>query len=225
MSWNMLKERSAAPITRSWVSGAAACAEAAMSDLDTQLEAMRTAHRATARYTVYLSPADFVKDRTVIETGLTWDVATAKRDSLNASLGERRFTSPMYCVELEKPPKVTGRSAPATPAPRELLYAWVADCLAVLVPKQRGSGYLRMPYGNHAIAGLDAVATAIGCDVFGLDGALEIQCGGAVYHGGAEARRAFAEAAIPLLQRHYAMAAREINTVEYWLLHPHTNKG
>lgn len=63
-----------------------------MSQLDQQLEEMRRAHCATARYTVYLKPANFVKGRTVLETGLTWDVANQKRDrqqqrAMEANLG------------------------------------------------------------------------------------------------------------------------------------------
>lgn len=74
-----------------------------MSQLDEQLDAMRQAHRATARYTVYYRPANFSKDLKSVATGLTWDEANKKRDELTATLGPRRFGDPMYGIELEKP--------------------------------------------------------------------------------------------------------------------------
>jgi hypothetical protein len=60
------------------------------------------AHRATARYTVYLTAANFAKGRTVIEPGLTSDAANLKCDELNAGLVEPRFGEAMYGIELEQ---------------------------------------------------------------------------------------------------------------------------
>jgi hypothetical protein len=85
----------------------------------------------------------------------------------------------------------------------ELLYCWVSRGFNVLVPKLR-----------------NAVADAVQCDVFGLDGALEFVCSGAVYFGGDARRGEFASKVVPLLERHYGIAAREIDSAEFWRLNP-----
>ncbi len=73
-----------------------------MSQLDDQLEEMRRVHRATARYTVYLRPANFAKGREIIGNGLTWDEANTRCDALNLTLAPRRFGDKLYGIELEK---------------------------------------------------------------------------------------------------------------------------
>lgn len=73
-----------------------------MSQLDQQLEQLRSTHRATARYTVYLTAANFGGGRTVVEPGLTWDAASKKCDELNAGRIERRFGDAVYGIELEQ---------------------------------------------------------------------------------------------------------------------------
>lgn len=106
-----------------------------------------------------------------------------------------------------------------------LLYCWVANNFHVLVPKRRGTGYLSAPYGHHPIPGLDAVATSAGVDVTGLDGALCFECGGSVFHGAEDIRRAFVSQVVPPLELHYGMASREIDASEFWRLHPHSSPG
>jgi len=106
------------------------------------------------------------------------------------------------------------------PEARELLYTWSHECLAVLVPKQRGVGFLKVPYGDHNDPALNHVADAAGCDLFGKDGALEFQCGGQVYHGGCTAHAAFEAQVIPALEAHYGWRARAIPSHEFWALHP-----
>lgn len=101
-----------------------------------------------------------------------------------------------------------------------LLYSWVANNFNVLVPKRRGAGYLRVPYGHHVIPGLDALAHRVGVDVTGLDGALCFECGGSVFNGSAAVKQAFAAKVVPLLEAHYGMASREISADEFWKLHP-----
>jgi hypothetical protein len=72
-----------------------------MNDLDQSLIDLTLAHRAFARYTVYLTKANFAKGVTIVETGLTYDAAAKRRSELMASLGERRFGDPMYGFQLE----------------------------------------------------------------------------------------------------------------------------
>lgn len=105
------------------------------------------------------------------------------------------------------------------PAPNRLRYCWVADALQVLVPKKRGFGFLRVPYGHHPIPGLNEVAELAGCDVFGLDGALCFENRGA-FHGPSEGRKAFEAIVIPALERHYGYASAPATVEEFWALHP-----
>ena len=103
---------------------------------------------------------------------------------------------------------------------KELLFCWVSQALQVLVPKKRGRGFLRVPYGHHYDRVLTKIANDAGVDVFGLDGALEFQCPGAIYHGEAAARKAFVEEVIPPLERYYGWPSREIKPAEFWAKHP-----
>lgn len=107
-----------------------------------------------------------------------------------------------------------------SPPTRELLYCWVANVFAVLVPKKRGAGFLRVPYGHHHNAKLTAIGDAARCDICGLDGALEFECGGRIFHGGETLRKEFSAVVVPLLEGYYGVPAREIRETEYWTLNP-----
>lgn len=56
----------------------------------------------------------------------------------------------------------------------EALYLWNHGGLNVLVPKQRGIGFLRCPLGHHSIPELTDIAHSEGIDIWGLDGVLEL---------------------------------------------------
>lgn len=101
----------------------------------------------------------------------------------------------------------------------DLLCCWVSNGFHVLVPKLRGDGFLRVPYGHHHDSGLSHIAAMAECDVFGLDGSLEFECP-PVYGGGQGARDEFATSIIPLLESHYGASARMIHVDEFWALHP-----
>lgn len=60
------------------------------------------------------------------------------------------------------------------------VWAWLHTTLEILIPKQRGKGWLKVPAGHHAEARLREIEDAAECDVFGLDGTLTIECGGKV---------------------------------------------
>jgi hypothetical protein len=109
---------------------------------------------------------------------------------------------------------------PEKPRNRELLYCWVAGGFAVLVPKMRGDGFLKVPYGHHVDAGLDRIGDKVQCDVTGLDGALDFRCSGSIYHGGTMMRKEFSDVVVPALASHYSTSAREITEQEFWRLHP-----
>ncbi len=101
-----------------------------------------------------------------------------------------------------------------------LLYAWVGLGLSVLVPKKRGPGFLRTPYGHHDDPGLNAIAGLAGCDIFGLDGSLDFQVGAHIYHGGPGARAEFVGRVMPALEKLYEASSYEINLSQFWDLHP-----
>jgi hypothetical protein len=107
----------------------------------------------------------------------------------------------------------------AYPAPDpELLYCWaVPNCLSVLVPKKRGNGFLRVPYGHHHDEALSRIAAAAGCDVFGLDGSLDFVWGG-VDCASEDVREALASKVIPCLELHYGLSARLVTPGEYEIL-------
>lgn len=106
--------------------------------------------------------------------------------------------------------------------PRELLGCWLPTMFSVLVPKRIGSGFLRVPLGHHQSARLEPVEVAAGCDIYGLDGALDFQCGTvvAVY----EAERVKFEGKIrSALESAYGLPLRIVEPRIYWQLHPYTH--
>lgn len=107
----------------------------------------------------------------------------------------------------------------ATAEEKVLLYSWVASQFCVLVPKRRGSGFLKVPYGHHINSKLESISSAVACDVFGLDGMLEFDCGGSIYHDEVK-RLKFSSVVVPLLQSHYGFSAREVSASEFWKFHP-----
>ena len=89
-------------------------------------------------------------------------------------------------------------------------WAWDMAALNVLIPKQRGTGWLKTPAGHHATPRTSAMEEAGGCDVCGLDGFLTFQCGGkiAVY---SEKRRDFEARVLPAVTEWYKVAkGREV---------------
>ncbi len=109
---------------------------------------------------------------------------------------------------------------------RELLYTWSSTNLMVLVPKKRGPGFLRVPYGHHADAGLDAVEQIAQCDIFGLDGHLEFEFGHNVRHLAlsnaehAARMKDFETKVIAALEKHYGTPSRAVGADEFWAAHP-----
>ena len=108
----------------------------------------------------------------------------------------------------------------ATRAPRELIACWAINGFCVLVPKMRGRGFLRVPFGHHEDPALSKIADLAQCDIFGLDGHLEFQTPPKLFHGGDAARQAFADKALQALSNHYGVPARLVGSAEFWRLHP-----
>lgn len=100
-----------------------------------------------------------------------------------------------------------------------LLYCWMWARMEVLVPKKRGSGYLKVPFGHHADDELGHLETVAECDIFGLDGALSFECGAQI-SSCPDKRTKFEARILPGLQKHYKMDTREVSETEFWRLHP-----
>lgn len=105
---------------------------------------------------------------------------------------------------------------------KELLYCWVAQGFNVLVPKKRGNGYLKVPYGHHHDSALAQIADDAGVDVTGLDGALAFECSSSIFYGSAAGKNEFASKVMPPLERRYGCASREIRAAEFWEKNPLT---
>lgn len=103
---------------------------------------------------------------------------------------------------------------------RRLLWCWVCGGLNVLVPKKRGQGYLKVPYGHHHIPELSEIADSVSSDVFGLDGCLDFRCPGSIYHGSQEQKDEYSGVVIPQLEAYYGIPAVEIGQGEFWANHP-----
>lgn len=103
---------------------------------------------------------------------------------------------------------------------KELLYSWVSGQFSVLVPKKRGAGFLKTPYGHHHNLELSRVESMAGCDLWGLDGSLDFQVSGAILYGGRVGQLAFSSKVMPMLEQYYGFPSKEIEPAEYWRLHP-----
>lgn len=71
--------------------------------VDDALDMYRSSHAAVARYSVYKSEWYPRKKKTTIDSGLTWDEASAMRDQLNSENSGQSFGGPVYCIQLENP--------------------------------------------------------------------------------------------------------------------------
>lgn len=88
-------------------------------------------------------------------------------------------------------------------------------CIAILVPKRRGEGFIKTPV-YHNIGPITAIEHEIDFDIYGLDGALEIQTG-SLYGKDTDAMLA---KIMPLLCAHYGMDYRLVDRSEFWEKHP-----
>ncbi len=91
--------------------------------------------------------------------------------------------------------------------------------VTILVPKRRGEGFLRQPFGHH-VGQLTVIENEIGFDIWGLDGSLDVQTG-SIY--GKDIDALVTKIITPLCS-HYGMAYRVVDSDEYWTKHPLANK-
>jgi hypothetical protein len=103
---------------------------------------------------------------------------------------------------------------------KELLFSWVDNGFYVLVPKARGEGYLKTPYGPGDDRALIAIGNLVQCDVTGAEGALWFDCSSNVFNGGDNVRAQFESKVVPALEEHYSMVSRRVEAQEYWEMNP-----
>lgn len=107
------------------------------------------------------------------------------------------------------------------PIQKELLWMYVDDSIYVLVPKKRGIGFLRQPYGHHVNHELNqtiwSVEGADAIDVFGLDGYLDLKVG---LSEEMDEDRNFAMNMMNALSGYYGWPHREVSIKEFWDSNP-----
>lgn len=62
------------------------------------------------------------------------------------------------------------------PDTKEMLFVFLGPSMQILVPKERGQGFRKVPIGHHQTA-LGSLDSVIGFDMFGLDGAIHVETG------------------------------------------------
>lgn len=100
---------------------------------------------------------------------------------------------------------------------REIIWTLIGGNLCALIPKKRGRGFLKQPYGHHIDPELEGIRHQLGgVDLFGLDGHLEVDI-----HRIRDTDRfeATARKALTLLEAHYDYPSRESRT-DFWHHHP-----
>lgn len=99
---------------------------------------------------------------------------------------------------------------------REILLHLQAFCVLALIPKKRGTGFLKVPAGHHPSAFITELEEAVGNDVWGLDGHLEIHARSVTPEFVARVSSALAKA--------YGVPVREVGN-EFWEKHPIRSGG
>ena len=101
---------------------------------------------------------------------------------------------------------------------KEILWMYQNRSIVALIPKRRGDGYLRKPYGHHRISGLEDIRNEIGMvDLFGLEGHLEICVDKADYE---DANFKFGNKVVSHFSDYYGFPCRRVEHNEFWANHP-----
>lgn len=101
------------------------------------------------------------------------------------------------------------------------IYMWNLHGLNIAIPKKRGSGFLKVPYGHHAISDLDDIFTeedyeadiSHSLDVEGLDGFLSINYGPLWSE---PAKNSIIERIMPKLAAYYGFELWEEDVDAFW---------
>lgn len=124
-------------------------------------------------------------------------------------------------TRLSNPVKAHNKVMPATDkhgnlTSKLLRYCWVYYNFSVLVPKKRGIGYLKSPYGHHHIERLSEIGHQVGCDICGLDGSLDFEVPSRLYCSMGDEKTEFEQRLMPLLEKYYGFSSEPIDIQAYW---------
>jgi hypothetical protein len=96
------------------------------------------------------------------------------------------------------------------------VYMWDGSGLNVAIPKRRGKGYLKTPYGNHLIERIEDARDELDCvDFDGLDGYLTLEYG--MVTDSVE-RDKIADKALPVLARAYGFSTWREDRNHFWAI-------
>lgn len=98
---------------------------------------------------------------------------------------------------------------------KEILVYFQQTTIDMLIPKQRGGGFKMVPLGHHHCP-LSMLAYQIGFDLFGLDGALEVQTG---WISPGSEKRLINQAVRPIAEL-LGFSWRVVTRTEYYANHP-----
>lgn len=98
---------------------------------------------------------------------------------------------------------------------KTLLYVHYHLVFQVLVPKKRGTGFLKVPYGHHENQALREISDRFQVEMCGLDGCLEIERMGARF-----IPEGTVSEIMEALGKHYGLPFKEITLDEFDRLNP-----
>lgn len=94
----------------------------------------------------------------------------------------------------------------------EAIYMWDNGGLNVAIPKRRGKGYLKVPFGHHANSKLNDIENEEGIDMCGLDGYLELE----YRYIDPDKRDAIVARVLPKLAAHFGFQTWREDTKLFW---------
>ena len=97
----------------------------------------------------------------------------------------------------------------------EILVCFFQWHMSLLIPKKRGNGFQKVPLG-HKVCPLSSLAYKIGYDVYGLDGALDVQTG---WIGSSDQDRLVEKVVKPIADL-LGYPWRVVDRSDFWSNHP-----
>ena len=97
----------------------------------------------------------------------------------------------------------------------EAIYMWDRGGLNILIPKRRGTGYLKCPIGHHSVPVLTDIENTVGADFCGLDGYLQVNYIRRPY-GHAKSEAEATAKIMPLLARHFGFTTWREDAKAFW---------
>lgn len=89
---------------------------------------------------------------------------------------------------------------------------WDNGGLSVAIPKRRGGGYLKVPYGHHPNKVLSDIETDEHCDMCGLDGYLTLE----YRNPNTMDREAAVARVLPKLAKHFGFTTWREDNAAFW---------